>query len=192
MVTLDTFFSFLTIYCQMCPQKVCIWGGKVTQIAFFFINWTLSLFIKGGCKCPKIGGSKCPKIGGCKSPKIGGSKCPKIGGSKCPRGKCYTTTCPHHEVTLDNFGFLVGAHSTAWWAVIRPYMAKMVRLGARNPVFWPKINFLETSSKFFDAIMAGHQKDNFFVLTASHGGPRGGRRGPFLAWKSAFFYATPI
>ena len=101
-------------------------------------------------------------------------------------------TCPHHEVTLDNFGFLVGAHSTAWWAVIRPYIAKMVRLGAKNPVFWPKINFLETSSKFFDAIMAGHQKDNFFVLTLMHGGPRGGRGGPFLAPKSAFFYATTI
>ena len=63
---------------------------------------------------------------------------------------------------------------------------------AKNAVFWPEINFLETSSKFFDAIMAGHQKDNFFVLTASHGGPRGGRRGPFLARKSSFFYATPI
>ena len=58
--------------------------------------------------------------------------------------------------------------------------------------FWPEINFLETSSKFFDAIVAGHQKDNFFVLTASHSGPRGGRRGPFLARKSSFFYATPI
>ena len=58
--------------------------------------------------------------------------------------------------------------------------------------FRPEINFLETSSKFFDAIMAGHQKYNFFVLTASHGGPRGGRRGPFLAQKCAFFYATPI
>ena len=101
-------------------------------------------------------------------------------------------TCPHHEVTLDNFGFLVGAHSTAWWAVIRPYMAKMVLLGAKNAFFWPKINFLETSSKFFDAIMAGHQKDNFFVLTSWHGGPQGGRRGPFLARKCAFFYATPI
>ena len=63
---------------------------------------------------------------------------------------------------------------------------------AKNAFFWPEINFLETSSKFFDAIVAGHRKDNFFVLTASHGGPRGGRRGPFLARKSAFFYATPI
>ena len=61
-------------------------------------------------------------------------------------------------------------------------MAKMVLLGAKNPVFWPKINFLETSSKFFDAIMAGHKKDNFFVLTASHGGPRGGRWGQKTAF----------
>ena len=30
------------------------------------------------------------------------------------------------------------------------------------------------------------------VNTFSKIGPRGGRRGPFLARKSAFFYATPI
>ena len=41
-------------------------------------------------------------------------------------------------------------------------------------------------------LVSGHQKDNIFVLTPLHGGPRGGRRGPFLARKSAFFYATPI
>ena len=40
--------------------------------------------------------------------------------------------------------------------------------------------------------MIGHQKDNIFVLTPLHGGPRGGRRGSFLARKSAFFYATPM
>ena len=38
---------------------------------------------------------------------------------------------------------------------------------AENAVFWPEINFLEASSKFFDAVMAGRQKDNFFVLNAS-------------------------
>ena len=54
-------------------------------------------------------------------------------------------TCPHHEVTLDNFGFLVGAHSTAWWAVIRPYMAKMVLLGAKNAVVLAKSQFLMPS-----------------------------------------------
>ena len=40
--------------------------------------------------------------------------------------------------------------------------------------------------------MTGQQKDNIFVLTPLHGGPRAGRRGPFLAQKSAFFYATPM
>ena len=40
--------------------------------------------------------------------------------------------------------------------------------------------------------MTGHQKDNIFVLTLMHGGPRGGRGGPFLARKSALFYATPM
>ena len=33
-------------------------------------------------------------------------------------------TSPHPEVTLDTFGFLVGAHSTAWRAVIRPQWPK--------------------------------------------------------------------
>ena len=37
-----------------------------------------------------------------------------------------------------------------------------------------------------------HKNVVFLVLTPLHGGPRGGRRGPFLARKSAFFYATPI
>ena len=45
--------------------------------------------------------------------------------------------------------------------------------------------------RFFVTLMTGHQKDNFLVSTALHGGPWGGRRGPFLAQKSAFFYATP-
>ena len=44
--------------------------------------------------------------------------------------------------------------------------------------------------------MTGHQKINIFVLTPLHGGPQGGRRGPFLARKSAFFlrytHITPI
>merc|ERR1719264_2233128 len=35
--------------------------------------------------------------------------------------------------------------------------------------------------------MTGHQKDNIFVLTPLHGGPRGGRRGPFLAQNPFFF-----
>ena len=83
---------------------------------------------------------------------------------------------------MDNFCFLVGAHSTVWWAVTRPQMAEGAFWGPKMQLFWPKINFLETSSKFVDAIMAGHKKDNFFVLTASHGGPRGGRWGQKTAF----------
>ena len=45
------------------------------------------------------------------------------------------------EVNLDTFGFLVGAHSTAWRAIMRPPMAKMALFGAKNAVFWPKILF---------------------------------------------------
>ena len=54
---------------------------------------------------------------------------------------------------------------------------------AKNAVFWPEIHFVWKSSKFVVTIMTGHQKDNIFVLTPLHGGPRGGRRGPFLAKK---------
>merc|ERR1712218_530766 len=57
---------------------------------------------------------------------------------------------------------------------------------AQTPFFLPK------ASNFFVTIMTGQQKDIIFVLTPLHGGPRGGRRGPILARKSAFFYATPI
>ena len=91
-------------------------------------------------------------------------------------------TCPHHEVTLDNFGFLVGAHSTVWWAVTRPQMAEGAFWGPKMQLFWPKIYFLETLSNIFDTIMAGHEKHNFFVLIQSQGGPRGGRWG----WNTSF------
>ena len=86
-------------------------------------------------------------------------------------------TSPHTEVTLDTFGFLVGAHSTAWRAIMRPPMAKMALFGDKNAVFWLKIYVLETSSNLFDTIMTGHKKYNFFVLTSLHGGPWEGRRG---------------
>ena len=61
-------------------------------------------------------------------------------------------------------------------------MAERVLLGAKNAVFRPNLDYLETSSNIFDAIMAGHKKDNFFLLTASHGGPRGGRWGQKTAF----------
>ena len=71
-------------------------------------------------------------------------------------------------------------------------MAQMQIFGSKMQFFGPKSIFFPKSSIFFDTIMTGHQKDNFFVLTLMHGGPRGGRGGPFLAPKSAFFYATTI
>ena len=70
-------------------------------------------------------------------------------------------------------------------------MAQMQIFGSKMQFFGPKSIFSEIIH-FFDTIMTGHQKDNFFLLTLMHGGPRGGRGGPFLAPKSAFFYATPI
>ena len=66
----------------------------------------------------------------------------------------------------------------------------MQNFGPKMQFFGPKSIFFRKSSKFFVTIMTGQQKDNIFVLTPLHGGPRGGRRGPFLARKSAFFYAT--
>ena len=50
----------------------------------------------------------------------------------------------------------------------------------------PVSMFLPKASNFFVTIMTGQQKDNTFVLTPLHSGPRGGRRGPILARKSAF------
>ena len=64
--------------------------------------------------------------------------------------------------------------------------------GSKMQFVGPKSIFFPKSSIFFDTIMTGHQKDNFFVLTLMHGGPWGGCGGPFLAPKSAFFYATTI
>ena len=68
----------------------------------------------------------------------------------------------------------------------------MQNFGPKMQFFGPKSIFLPKASNFFVTIMTGQQKDNIFVLTPLHGGPRGGRRGPILARKSAFFYATPI
>ena len=63
---------------------------------------------------------------------------------------------------------------------------------AKNADFWTKIFFLGNSSKEIVTIMTADQKDNAFVLTQLHGGPRGTHRSQFLARKSGFFYATPI
>ena len=82
------------------------------------------------------------------------------------------------QLTHENWGYIGVA-------------SKNAEFRAKNAVFWPEIHFFRKSSKFFVTIMTGHQKD-IFVLTPLHGAPRGGRRGPFLARKSAFFYATPM
>ena len=71
-------------------------------------------------------------------------------------------------------------------------MAQMQIFRPKMQFFGPKSIFFPKLSKFFDTIITGHQKNNIFVLTLMHGGPRGGRGGPFLAQTSAFFYATPI
>jgi hypothetical protein len=68
----------------------------------------------------------------------------------------------------------------------------MQNFGPKMQFFGPKSIFLPKASNYFVTIMTGQQKDNIFVLIPLHGGPRGGRRGPILARKSAFFYATPI
>ena len=53
------------------------------------------------------------------------------------------------EVTLDNFGFLVGGLLAAWQAVSWPRLPKEALLGSKNAVFWPEINFLWLASKKF-------------------------------------------
>ena len=68
----------------------------------------------------------------------------------------------------------------------------MQNFGPKMQFFGPKSIFLPKASNFFVTIMTGQQKDNIFVLTPLHGGPRAGRRGPILARNSAFFYATPM
>ena len=58
-------------------------------------------------------------------------------------------TCPNHEVTLDTFVFLVGAHSTAWWAVTRYQMAEGALRGPKMQYFWPKIIFFGAIIQYF-------------------------------------------
>ena len=48
-----------------------------------------------------------------------------------------TFPCP--EVTLDTFGFLVGARLGARRAVFWPRLPKMALLGAENGIFWPQL-----------------------------------------------------
>merc|ERR1711911_51936 len=52
------------------------------------------------------------------------------------------TTPPYPEVTLDTFGFPVGARLAARRAVLWPQLPKVALLGPKNAVFWPKTSFL--------------------------------------------------
>ena len=81
------------------------------------------------------------------------------------------------------------ARRTAKWGFHR-CSVKKCRISGQKCSFLARNPFFRKSSNFFVTIMTGHQKDNTLVLTPLHGGPRGGRRGPFLARKSAFLYAT--
>ena len=54
---------------------------------------------------------------------------------------------------------------------------------AQKRCFLARNHFFVSSLKKIVTIIAGHLKDNLFVLTALQGGLRGGRRGPFLAKK---------
>ena len=46
---------------------------------------------------------------------------------------------PYPQVTLDTFGFLVGARWAARRAVFWPRLPKMALLGAENGIFWPQL-----------------------------------------------------
>ena len=89
---------------------------------------------------------------------------------------------PYLEVTLDTFGFPVGGHLTARRAVSWPRLPKVALSGPQNAVFWPKINFLRTSSKKIYHYN-GTPKRQPFCLDRIAGWPPGGRQGPFLGQK---------
>ena len=81
--------------------------------------------------------------------------------------------------------------------LIRPHPGPLCpppTVGQFGPLGWQikSISIFATFVvRFFVTLMTGHQKDNFLVSTALHGGPWGGRRGAFLAQKSAFFTLHP-
>ena len=99
---------------------------------------------------------------------------------------------PYHEVTRDNFGFLVGAHLTDRLAVIRVLIDQNCRFWAKNAVFSRlEILFLETYSKK-NTILTGHGEDNVFGLTPLHSGLLGGHQSPIFCVKIGLFYDTRI
>ena len=63
--------------------------------------------------------------------------------------------------------------------------------GPKMQFFGPKSIFLPKASNFFVTIMTGQQKDNIFVLTPLHGGPRADF-GPKFCIFLHYTYETPI
>ena len=90
---------------------------------------------------------------------------------------------PYPEVTLDTFGFPVGGRLAARRTVSWPRLPKVALSGPKNAVFWPEIIFLCPASKKIVTIIAGHLKDNLFVLTALQGCLQGAVRAHFWAKK---------
>jgi hypothetical protein len=88
---------------------------------------------------------------------------------------------PYPEVTLDTFGFPIGGHLAARRTVSWPRLPKVALSGPKNAVFWPEIIFLCPASKKKFTIIAGHLKDNLFVLTALQGCLQGAIRAHFWA-----------
>ena len=57
------------------------------------------------------------------------------------------TTPPYPEVTLDTFGFPVGARLATRRAVLWPQLPKVALLGPKNAVFWPETSFFVVNLK---------------------------------------------
>ena len=51
------------------------------------------------------------------------------------------------EVTLDTFGFPVGARLATRRAVLWPQLPKVALLGPKNAVFWPETSFFVVNLK---------------------------------------------
>merc|ERR1719209_2495763 len=69
---------------------------------------------------------------------------------------------------------------------------KNAEFRAENEVFWPKIHFFAKSVQLFCYHHDRTTKRQHFCVDLLARRASGGRRGPILARKSAFFYATPI
>ena len=100
--------------------------------------------------------------------------------------------CPHPEVTLDTFGFAVGAHLAARWAVFGLLLAKVGLFGDQKPVFAPKIQFFIGAIQTFWSYHDGGPTGQLFGTDhVAQRAPRGALE-PIFSPKICFFYATPI